>query len=107
MSARDASGDASSPANLLFVDRTFLGLVIGHLETFDADKLAPLLCSHGFPNTAVELVAKRDRAVLLGARREFLIDAERDFLRARGVKPSLEREGDVVRDSDSTDEDDG
>ena len=65
-----------------------------------------LLVSHGFPAEAAGHIKPDDRQAVVRSRRTELIRGEREFMRSRGVTLPAVDTGDVVADSDVS-EDDG
>lgn len=95
------------PENRMFVDGDYTGQAIGALDELDDDALAMLLPSHGFPADCIGQLRSRDRAGLLKARLEALIEGERRFLKERRVTPPTERTSATIADSDTSDDQQG
>lgn len=92
----------SRPENRMFVDGDHTGQAIGVLEKLGEDTLATLLPSHGFPADCIKRLQNGDRAGLLKARLEALIEGERRFLKERRVMPPTERTAATIADSDTS-----
>jgi len=105
VSRLDDEGLSSSPANRMFVDRESSGQAISALRNISDDStLQRVLGSHGFPDTAVDLVRgnEESRRELVAARLAHLIVGERQFLEQCGVVASSDEPGDVLADSDAS-----
>ena len=94
----------SSPANRLFLDEGHVGQALGALSALDDDALGKLLPTHGFPLDCIGLLRNDDRASLIDARREALIDGERTFMATRTVTRPAERTGPTIADSEASDD---
>ena len=94
-----------SPANRMYVDPGHVGQAFGALTNLRDDVLKEVLPTHGFPVAAsIEHLRRDDRAGLVAARLETLIDGEREFMEARNVTPPQERTAETIADSDASDE---
>ena len=93
-----------SPANRMYVDRDHVGQALGALEDLPDDVLTEVLPTHGFPVTSIDHLRNGDRAGLIEARLETLIDGEREFMEARNVVPPQEQTAAIIADSDASDE---
>ena len=93
-----------SPANRMFVDPSHIGQAYGALELLNDGQLKDILPTHGFPVDAIRRLRDDDRAGLIGARLETLIDGERDFMAKRGVASPDERIAVTIADSDVADD---
>jgi len=93
-----------SPANRMYVDRDHVGQALGALEDLSDDVLMEVLPTHGFPVTSIDHLRNGDRAGLIEARLETLIDGEREFMEARNVVPPQEQTAAIIADSDASDE---
>ena len=93
-----------SPANRMFVDRSHVGQAFGVLQGLSDRLLAELLPTHGFPVDAIGRLRNNDRAGLIAARLETLIDGEREFMTKLNVVPPAERTAATVADSDVSDD---
>lgn len=96
----------SSPANRMFVHHTVTGQTIGGLEDLDDATLKEILPTHGFPNRSLELLRRGDRVGLIETRLESLIVGERKWLEERRVTLPMSQTGDVIADSDTSQDDD-
>ena len=95
----------SSPANRMFLDTDKGGQAFSDLAALNDDMLMELLPGHGFPSRSVVPLREGDRAGLIRARLETLIDGEREFLKTRKVTLPKERMAATVADSDTSDDD--
>lgn len=96
----------SSPANRMFVDVDHVGQTFTVLAKLDDDELKKILPGHGFAPESLALLREDDRAGLIRARLDTLIAGEREFLKLRRVTLPTEQTGDIVADSDVSDDDD-
>lgn len=93
-----------SPANRMFVDRNHVGQAFRLLQDMGDRRLRELLPTHGFPVDSIQRLRDGDRAGLIQARLETLIDGEREFMTKLNVVPPAERTAATVADSDVSDE---
>ena len=93
-----------SPANRMYVDHDHVGQAFGALTELQDDELREVLPTHGFPVESMDHLRSGNRTGLIEARREILIDGERDFMVARDVVPPQERTAGTIADSDASDE---
>ena len=93
-----------SPANRMFVDRGHVGQAFRVLQGMNDRRLRELLPTHGFPVDSIQRLRDGDRAGLIQARLETLIDGEREFMTKLNVVPPAERTAATVADSDVSDE---
>ena len=93
-----------SPANRMYVDPGHVGQAFGALTNLPDDVLKKVLPTHGFPVASIGHLRRDDRAGLVAARLETLIDGERDFMEARNVALPQERTAGTIADSDASDE---
>ncbi len=93
-----------SPANRMFVDRSHVGQAFGVLRGLSDCRLTELLPTHGFPVNSIPRLRNNDRAGLIEARLETLIDGEREFMKKLNVVPPAERTAATVADSDVSDD---
>ena len=94
-----------SPANRMYVDHDHIGQAFGALTDLQGDVLREVLPTHGFPVVAsIAHLRRGDRAGLVAARLDALIDGERDFMEARNVVPPQEQTAGIIADSDASDE---
>ena len=94
----------SSPANRMFVDGDHVGQAITKLSGLDAETLAEMLPTHGFPSASIEQVQRDDRVGLVEARLNALIQGERKFMADRYVTLPSERTAPTIADSEVADE---
>ena len=97
----------SSPGNRLFVDEGHVGQAwraLHELSIRDNDALRRVLPTHGFPIDCVGRLRNDDRAGLINARRDALVDGERAFMMERGVTLPAERTAPTIADSESSDD---
>ena len=97
----------SSPGNRLFVDEGHVGQAwraLHELSVRDSDALRSVLLTHGFPIGCVDRLRNNDRAGLINARRDALVDGERAFMMERGVTLPAERMAPTIADSESSDD---
>lgn len=95
-----------SPANRMFVDRGYVGQAFGVLRNLSDGRLQELLPTHGFPVDAIRRLKGDDRAGLIEARLETLIDGEREFMARLNVVRPTERIAVAIADSDVSDDQD-
>ena len=100
----DSPGLVSSPANRLFVDESHIGQALGALSALDDDALRELLPTHGFPADCIDQLRNDDRAGLINARLENLIEDERAFMEQRRVSLPAERMALAIADSEASDD---
>ena len=100
----DPSELVSSPANRLFVDESHIGQALGALSALDDDALRELLPTHGFPADCIDQLRNDDRAGLINARLENLIEDERAFMEQRRVSLPAERMALAIADSEASDD---
>lgn len=93
-----------SPANRMFVDREHNGQAFGVLIDLGDDKLRRLLPTHGFSVEVIPQLREENRAGVIAARLDTLIDGEREFMRKRNVRLPTERTAVAIADSDTSDE---
>ena len=93
-----------SPANRMFLDRGHVGQAFGVLKGMETERLVEVLPTHGFPVDAVQQLQNGDRAGLIAARLETLIDGEREFMKRLNVMLPTERTAATIADSDTSDE---
>ena len=93
-----------SPANRMFVDRGHVGQAFLVLQGMCDRRLRELLPTHGFPVDSIQRLKDGDRAGLIQARLETLIDGEREFMTKLNVVPPADRTAATVADSDVSDE---
>ena len=97
----------SSPGNRLFVDEGHVGQAwraLHELSIRDNDALRRVLPTHGFPIDCVGSLRNENRAGLINARRDALVDGERAFMMERGVTLPAERMAPTIADSESSDD---
>ena len=95
----------SSPANRMFVDRDHVGQSVGALRDLSDDRLKKLLPTHGFPVDSINRLRTDDRAGLITARLNALIEGERKFMEVRDVMLPTQETAATIADSDVSDED--
>ena len=93
-----------SPANRMYVDHDHIGQAFGALTDLQDDVLREVLPTHGFPVASIAHLRRGDRAGLVAARLDALIDGEREFMEARNVAPPQEQTAGIIADSDASDE---
>ena len=96
----------SSPGNRLFVDEGHVGQAwhaLRELSTRDSDALKRVLPTHGFPIDCVGRLQDNDRAGLINARRDALVEGERAFMAERRVTLPADRMAPTIADSESSD----
>lgn len=103
----DQAGLVSSPANRMFVDEGHAGQVGTKLATLDVGVLRELLPTHGFPGECIDMIRNGDRAGVLEARRQTLMEGERKFMQERNVTlpAPAEQTSAIIADSDTSDDD--
>ena len=101
---RPAVGRTSRALAGQYVDHDHIGQVFGALTDLQDDVLREVLPTHGFPVASIEHLRRGDRAGLVAARLDALIDGERDFMEARNVAPPQEQTAGIIADSDASDE---
>ena len=95
----------SSPANRMFVDRDHVGQSVGALRDLSDDRLKKLLPTHGFPVDSINRLRTDDRAGLITARLNALIEGERKFMEVRNVMLPTQETAGTIADSDVSGED--
>ena len=93
-----------SPANRMFVDKLHVGQAFRALRGLSDGRLKELLPTHGFPVDAIRRLRDDDRAGLIEARLDTLIDGERSFMKELNVVPPAQRTAAVIADSDVADD---
>ena len=93
-----------SPANRMYVDPGHVGQAFGALTDLQDDVLREVLPTHGFPVASIEHLRRGDRAGLVAARLDALIDGERDFMEVRNVVAPQDQTAGIIADSDASDE---
>ena len=99
-----SNADQSDPANRLFVDPELVGQALDKLLGLPDEVLGPLLPTHGFPIDSLTRLRNDDRAGLLKARRQTLIEDERKFMAERDVRLPTAPTAATIADSETSDD---